>query len=106
FPLMVPFALPFFNLWFRCAGGENGLRRGPSLRGKEPQRGALVGKPRRRIPKDYCLFRRTKRKEVLCPLHGVLQAAQQLLQVGAALYKVDFRGIDHEQIGGGVAEEE
>jgi hypothetical protein len=35
-----------------------------------------------------------------------LQAAEELLQIVAAFYEVDVRGVDDQQIGGGVAEEE
>src|SRR5260370_4328543 len=51
-------------------------------------------------------LRRSQRKEVLGAFHGVLQAAEELLQVGAAFYEVDFGGVDYKEVGGGVAEEE
>src|SRR5260370_38781479 len=51
-------------------------------------------------------LRRSQRKEVLGAFHGVLEAAEELLQVGAAFYEVDFGGVDYEEVGGGVAEEE
>jgi hypothetical protein len=35
-----------------------------------------------------------------------LEAAEELLEVGAAFYEVDFGGVDYEEVGGGVAEEE
>ena len=37
---------------------------------------------------------------------GVLEAAEELLKVLAALDEIDVRGIDYEKVGGGVAEEE
>ena len=37
---------------------------------------------------------------------GVLKATEELLEVFAALDEVDVGGVDDEEIGGGVAEEE
>src|SRR5258707_14362563 len=45
-------------------------------------------------------------QEILRAFYGILQAAEELLQVGAAFYEVDFGGVDYEEVGGGVAEEE
>src|SRR6266851_3851831 len=45
-------------------------------------------------------------KEVLRSFDWVLQTPQQFLQVGAAFYEVDVGGVDDQEIGGGVAEEE
>ena len=38
--------------------------------------------------------------------YGVLEAAEELLEVFAALDEVDVGGVDDEEVGGGVAEEE
>lgn len=38
--------------------------------------------------------------------HWVLEATQQLLEVGAAFHEIDFRGVDDEQVGGGITEKE
>jgi len=38
--------------------------------------------------------------------YGVLEAAEKLLKVFAALDEVDVGGVDDEEVGGGVAEEE
>jgi hypothetical protein len=37
---------------------------------------------------------------------GVLKAAQELLQVGAAFHEIDVGGVDHQQIRRGVVKEE
>src|ERR1700716_3824221 len=52
------------------------------------------------------LFRGSQRQEILRALYGILQAPQELLQIVAAFYEVDVRGVDDQQIGCGVAEEE
>ncbi len=52
------------------------------------------------------LFGCTQRKKVLCSFHRLLQTAQQLLKVFAALDEVYIRRVDHQQIRGFVAEEE
>src|SRR5215471_2956858 len=45
-------------------------------------------------------------EEILGAFDGVLQAAEELLQVVAALDEIDLRSIDHEKVGSGVAEKE
>jgi len=45
-------------------------------------------------------------EEILGALDGVLEAAEELLEVGAAFYEVDFGSVDYEEVGGGVAEED
>src|ERR1700740_1297625 len=45
-------------------------------------------------------------EEILGAFYGVLEAAEELLQVGAAFHEVDFGGVYYEEVGGGVAEEE
>src|SRR6266478_836316 len=52
------------------------------------------------------LFRRSQREEILRAFDGILQAPEELLQVGAAFYEIDVGGIDDQEVGGGVAEEE
>ena len=37
---------------------------------------------------------------------GILEAAEELLEVGAALDEIDVGGVDDEQVGGGVVKEE
>src|SRR5260370_161447 len=45
-------------------------------------------------------------EEVLRAFDGFLEAAEEELEVFAALDEVDVRGVDDEEVGGGVAEEE
>src|SRR5260370_25237743 len=52
------------------------------------------------------LVRGAERKEVLRALDGILQPAEQLLQVFAALDEINFRSIDDQQIRRSVAEKE
>src|SRR5580700_3878347 len=52
------------------------------------------------------LFGGAQGKEVLGAFDGVLKAAEELLEVFAALDEVDVGGVDDQEIGGGVAEEE
>ncbi len=52
------------------------------------------------------LFGGAEGEEILRAFYGVLEAAEELLEVGAAFYEVDFGGVDYEEVGGGVAEEE
>ncbi len=47
-----------------------------------------------------------EREEILGAFYGILEAAEELLEVGAAFYEVDVGGVDDQEIGGGVAEEE
>src|ERR1700688_3082395 len=47
-----------------------------------------------------------QREEILRALDRLLQAAQELLEVGVAFDEIDFRGIDDEQVRRGVAKEE
>src|SRR5438094_6786231 len=51
------------------------------------------------------LLRAAERQEILRALDRILQAAQELLEIGAALDEVDLRSVDHQQVGSGVAEE-
>src|SRR5260370_27139046 len=44
-------------------------------------------------------------KEILCPFDGVLEAAEELLEIGVAIDEVNVRSIDDQQIGSRVAEE-
>src|SRR5579862_4993003 len=55
---------------------------------------------------EFRLFARAQRKKILRPLNRLLQAAQELLEVGIAFDEIDFRGVDHKQVRRGVAEEE
>jgi hypothetical protein len=41
----------------------------------------------------------------LSALNGLLKAAEKLLEIVIALNKIDFRSVDHQEIGGGVTEE-
>src|SRR5713101_4486417 len=52
------------------------------------------------------LLRWSQREEILGAFYGILEAAEELLEVGAAFYEVDVGGVDDQEIGGGVAEEE
>ena len=52
------------------------------------------------------LFGGAERKEVLRAFDGVLEAAEELLEVGAALDEIDVGGVDYEKVGGGVVKEE
>ena len=52
------------------------------------------------------LFRGAQGKKVLRAFNRILQSTQQLLKVGTALHKVDIRGIDDQEIGRRVMEEE
>src|SRR5712664_647503 len=45
-------------------------------------------------------------EEVLCALDGFLEAAEEELEIFAALDEVDVGGVDDEEVRGGVAEEE
>src|SRR5712692_6354793 len=45
-------------------------------------------------------------EEVLGAFDGILEAAEELLEVFAALDEVDVGGVDDQEVGGGVAEEE
>jgi hypothetical protein len=52
------------------------------------------------------LFGGAEGQEVLRAFDGVLEAAEELLEVFAALDEIDVGGVDDEEVGGGVAEEE
>src|SRR5580704_2411558 len=52
------------------------------------------------------LFGGAQGKEVLGAFDGVLKAAEELLEVFAALDEVDVGGVDDQEVAGGVAEEE
>ncbi len=52
------------------------------------------------------LLGRAEGEEVLGAFDGLLEAAEKLLEVVAALDEIDVRGIDDQEVGGGVAEEE
>src|SRR5215472_5221225 len=52
------------------------------------------------------LLRGAEGEEILGAFDGVLEAAEELLQVVAALDKINFGGVDDQEVGGGVAEEE
>lgn len=52
------------------------------------------------------LLGRSEWKKVLRAFDRFLQTSQQVLEVFAALDEIDVRGVDNEEVGGGVAEEE
>src|SRR5580704_2460024 len=52
------------------------------------------------------LFEGAEGEEVLRAFYGFLQAAEELLEVFAALDEVDIGGVDDQEVGGRVAEEE
>ena len=52
------------------------------------------------------LFGGAQRQEILRAFDGVLEAAEERLEVGAALDEVDVGGVDDQKIRGGVAEKE
>jgi hypothetical protein len=52
------------------------------------------------------LFRGAEGEEILGAFDGFLEAAEKLLEIVAALDEVDVRGVDDEEVGGGVAEKE
>src|SRR6266404_3878174 len=52
-----------------------------------------------------CLFG-AEGEEILGAFDGILEAAEELLEVFAALDEIDVGGVDDEEVGGGVAEEE
>src|SRR6266852_2428996 len=47
-----------------------------------------------------------EREEVLGAFDGILEAAEELLEVFAAFDEIDVGGVDDQEVGGGVAEEE
>src|ERR1700691_3648049 len=44
-------------------------------------------------------------KEVLLALDGLGEALEQQLQIPTAIHEVDLRGVNHQQVTGGVVEE-
>src|SRR5258708_39736215 len=70
--------------------------RGRQIRQKESARGS---------PRPLH-FGRSQREEILGALDGALEAAEKLLEGGAAFDDVDVVGVDGPEIGGGVTEEE
>jgi hypothetical protein len=52
------------------------------------------------------LLRSAEGEEVLRAFDGILEAAQELLQIVAALDEINLRRVNHQEVGGGVTEEE
>jgi len=52
------------------------------------------------------LFGGAEGEKVLGAFDGVLEAAEELLEVFATLDEIDVGGVDDQEVGGGVAEEE
>src|SRR5439155_1294968 len=52
------------------------------------------------------LFGGAERQEVLGSLDRILEPPEKLLQVVAALDEIDLRGVDYQEVRGGIAEEE
>ena len=52
------------------------------------------------------LFGGAEGKEVLRAFDGVLEAAEELLEISAAFDEVDVGGVDDQEIASGVAKEE